>query len=188
MNYTITTKITTIPVSRIDEFRDVDRFIEYCKVCPNYNNRYSCPPHDIDDEEFLRRYSHAHFILTQIIYDDETKSECTGNKELQNKVLGESRTKVMKAVEDEILKKEIKGGVAVGSSGCHICGECKKRTGQPCANPDRMRYAIDSFGFDITKIMNDLFDTDLSWPKETIPDYQCLVSMFLDDDDDFFLD
>ncbi len=189
MDYTVETKIRTIPVSSLDEFRDVERFLTYCKDCPNFGTRHSCPPHDIDDEEFLGKYTHAHFILTRIIYDEETIALTKDDKQKQNEILYSSRARVLSEVEDQKLVKEVyTGGISVNSSSCNICKDCTKSEGLPCRHPEKMRYAIDSFGFDITKILKDLFDMELSWPKDTIPEYQCLVGMFLDDDDNFFLD
>lgn len=189
MNYTVQTKIKTIPVSRLDEFRNVELFLGYCRECPNFGTRHSCPPHDIDDEAFLRKYTHAHFILTMITYDEDTILSSRDDKQKQNEILYTTRAEVLKQVEDQKLLKELKsGGVSVGSSSCSICKDCTKQEDLPCRYPEKMRYAIDSFGFDITKILSDLFDVTLSWPKDTIPEYQCLVGMFLDDDDNFFLD
>ncbi len=189
MNYSVETKIKTIPVSRLDEFRDVERFLSYCRECPNFGTRYSCPPHNTDDELFLGKYSHAHFILTRIIYDEDTISSSRHDKQRQNEILYESRAKVLRDVEDQKLVKELySGGVSVSSSSCSLCSTCALTEQKPCRHPEKMRYAIDSFGFDITKIMTELFGIELSWPEDTIPEYQCLVGMFLDDDDNFFLD
>ena len=189
MNYTTETIIKTIPVDRLGEFRDVEKFLTYCRECPNFGTRHSCPPHDIDDEKFLEKYTHAHFILTRIIYDDETILLSKGDKEKQNEILYATREKVLREVEDQKLTKELySGGVSVSSSSCSLCKTCAKTENTPCRHPDKMRYAIDSFGFDITKIMTELFGIGLSWPTDTIPEYQCLVGMFLDDDDNFFLD
>ncbi len=188
-NYIVETKIKTIPTTALNEFRDVERFITYCRDCPNYGTKYSCPPHDIDDEEFLSKYTHAHFILTRIIYDEETILSTKDDKQKQNEILYSTRAKVLRDVEDQKIVKELySGGISVGSSACSYCTDCARKEGKDCRYPEKMRYAIDSFGFDITKIMSDLFGIELSWPKDTIPEYQCLVGMFLDDDDNFFLD
>ena len=189
MNYIVETIIRTIPVERLNDFRDPEKFLSYCRECPNFGTRYSCPPHEIDDELFLGKYSHAHFILTRIIYDEETILLSKGDKEKQNEILYETREKVLRDVEDQKLVKELyTGGVSVSSSSCSLCKTCAVTTGESCRHPEKMRFAIDSFGFDITKIMTELFEIELSWPDDTIPGYQCLVGMFLDDDDNFFLD
>ena len=43
--------------SYIEEYVDVETFLECCKSCPNYGNVWSCPPFDFDPIEYWRSFS-----------------------------------------------------------------------------------------------------------------------------------
>ncbi len=41
----------------VSEFRDVPTFEACCKACPNYGNRWGCPPFDHDTLQDLQPYN-----------------------------------------------------------------------------------------------------------------------------------
>lgn len=56
-----------IPVEEyIGRFRDEERFLELCKMCPNFGNSWGCPPFEFDTEDFLLQYRHAHLMAAKI--------------------------------------------------------------------------------------------------------------------------
>ena len=81
------------------------------------------------------------------------------------------------------LEKHIPGSVSLSSGGCNLCKECSRKDGQPCRQPDKMRYSLDAFGFDLTAITKDMFDIDILWCKERLPDYFTLIHGILTGDE-----
>lgn len=185
MKYTHKILTATITADQLRKYRCPEMFIDSCKSCPSYGTRYSCPPFDFDEEEYLFSHRFAHIILTMIYYDKETIEYTRNNPKRQSEVLFNSRMEVFDIIEGMKLKKEKDGGVSVACYSCNDCTDCRRKYGEECISPEKVRYAVAGFGFDITKITKDLFDTDLLWQTETIPEYQCLVGMLLDDSEEF---
>lgn len=73
------------------------------------------------------------------------------------------------------LEKHISGSVSLSSGGCNLCAECSWKDDVPCRQPDKMRYSLDAFSFDLTAITKDMFDIDILWCKERLPDYFRLI-------------
>ena len=49
MNYTLQRFEKEIDIdSYIENYVNIEEFLECCKRCPNYNNVWSCPPYDFD--------------------------------------------------------------------------------------------------------------------------------------------
>ena len=46
-----------------------------------------------------------------------------------------------------------------------------------------MRYSLDAFGFDLSAITKDMFDIDILWCKDNLPDYFTLVHGLLTEDE-----
>ncbi len=187
MKYTTKTHIRTIPADRLGDYRDIEKFMPSCESCPSYGTRYSCPPFDFDTEEYLSSHKFAHFVLTQVFYHEDTIEYTRNSPERQSEVLFKSRMEVFDMIEGLKVGKEKDGGVSIACYSCNDCKNCKRKTGEECHSLHKMRYAIAGFGFDITKIAGELFGISLLWQNETIPEYQCLVGMFLDDNEEFSL-
>ena len=73
------------------------------------------------------------------------------------------------------LEAQIPGSVALSSGGCIYCENCTRESGRPCRRPDRMRYSLDAFGFDLTAITKDMFQIDIIWCKDSLPEYFTLI-------------
>ena len=50
----------------INNFRDPERFMEYCRQCPMYGKTWACPPYGFDIEEYLHGYRFATIIMAKI--------------------------------------------------------------------------------------------------------------------------
>lgn len=181
--YRIEHKIAHLPVSDyIRNYRDVDRFMGYCKVCDKYNTCWACPPFDYDTDEYMPPYHEAYIIGTKIGFDPETIRDHRGTDvivPLMDKVIEEVR----RLLDPQLLRLEEKhpGGHAFYAGTCHICpmGKCARRDGKPCVAPERVRPALEALGFDIGKSTTDLLSIDLKWSHDGIlPDYLTLVSGF----------
>ena len=54
----------------VSEFRDVPTFEACCKACPNYGNRWGCPPFDHDTLQDLQPYNKVMLIGAKITPHD----------------------------------------------------------------------------------------------------------------------
>lgn len=79
------------------------------------------------------------------------------------------------------LEKEYPNSRAFFAGTCHICPaeKCTRVTGDTCIAPDRVRPALEAFGFDITKTAAQLLHIEMKWSREGIlPEYFTMVSGF----------
>ncbi len=142
------------------EYRDEDRFMGMCRRCPNYGRLWSCPPFDFDSTAMLRRWTKALIVAMEIDIPERTP-------------VGEaaSLTRAPRTeLENRLLEMEREcGGLAFGFSGmCLRCENCTRSEGKPCCHPDKVRPALEAYGFDIGKTVTDLFGLQLQWAEGDI--------------------
>jgi predicted metal-binding protein len=181
MKYQITEITVTIKVAEyIRDYRDVDKFIVYCKQCNRYNACWSCPPYDFDPTGCMMKHENAHIIGTKINIDKALLNECTGIqpcKDASYQILGEVRRSL--DVKLLALEQYYPGSRAFFAGTCRLCelGDCTRIFGKRCIYPDKIRPSLEAFGFDISKTSSQLLNTELQWgSKERLPDYFVLVS------------
>ena len=64
------------------DYVDVERFLECCKQCPNYNTKWSCPPYDFDvKERYWNNYKYLHLFAVKINLSDDIASSVGGSKQ-----------------------------------------------------------------------------------------------------------
>lgn len=140
-------------------YRDVRYFIELCKQCRNYGNSWLCPPFEFDVDEHLKRWNTAMIVLFRF--------ERPKNADTQESIKALFREHRIE-MEKRLLELEWEyGGLAVGFSGeCPLCDECARKKGAKCVHPDKSRPSLESYGFNIGKTMEDLFDIQIEWAKD----------------------
>ncbi len=157
----------------IARFRDEARFLELCKKCRNYGNKWECPPFDFDTDRFLRQYTYIHLMAKKIV---PIQKDMPMNK--SQELIKPERIRI----EKELLEMEHRYGgrafFAYGGKCLHCNGdECIRKYHRPCPHPDKVRSSLAAFGFDIGKTLAELFGIKLLWGKEGImPEYLMLVS------------
>lgn len=150
-------------------------FIKYCQACENYQANWACPPLAFSPEDYLEDFKSLVVILVKIDLDEEEKEASRGQDLLKESI------RILRPVKEkycqELLKREEAqaGSRALFPGSCTYCETCQRKKGLPCLRPEVMRYSMDSFGFDVSKITTDLFGVPLLWGRETFPDYYSLV-------------
>lgn len=173
------TTITTnsLPMTEfIKRYQDQEKFMAYCKECPNYSTLWSCPPLQFTANELLQDFNYINLIAVKVIYTEETiKSAVTPEKvkEITTNSLREVKTRLAETVLD--LEGEFSGSIGLASGGCHLCVDCTRPDDLPCRIPEKMRYSLDSFGFDLTAITAELLQIELKWPQNGLPEYYTLI-------------
>lgn len=182
--YKVSHTVTSIELTDyIKDYRDVDKFIVYCKQCNRYNTCWACPPFSFNTDDCLSEYKVAHIIGTKVMLDKDLIKNNIG-WELCTKISYSIIEKVRLDLDKKLLELESQypGGKAFFAGTCHICKNehCTRIKGEPCIAPDKIRPSLESFGFDISKTSFELLNIEMKWSKEGIlPEYFTLVSGLL---------
>lgn len=165
-----------IPVEDyISVYCDSDRFIEYCRRCPSYGKFWACPPFESEQEQLLRQWKNALLIACRIDLPDGVDQQTDFRKLL---------LPFRERLEHSLLQLELQTkGMAFGfSGGCYRCDECRRSRGEKCCHPDKVRPALEAYGFDIGKTMEELFHIDLEWATDNyVPRSLTLVGALFHD-------
>lgn len=120
----------------VEKYIDIDRFLACCKECPNYGNKYTCPPHDFDVLQFWLSFSELEVSAVTI----------PGTHDYE-----QAETLLM----DELLEEE----AWQPGSLCLSAGNAGN------VETSRMRYSIESLGGNVSKLCKDLLGISLEWGK-----------------------
>lgn len=161
----------------IARYRDPERFIEYCRRCPNFGASWACPPFEADAADFLYGYRHVLLIATKIT---PLRSGLP---------LGETQRLIRPErlrLEKRLLEMErLYGGRSLAYAGsCLHCpeGSCARRQGAPCRHPERVRPSLEAWGFDVGATAAELLGIPLEWGRDgLLPKYLTLVCGFFHD-------
>lgn len=156
-----------------------DTFIEYCKACQYYNKIWACPPYSFDVEKLLEGYRYA-YIMGSKLYIDRLGSgfhELQQNRDMElvaNEIFKTARLALDERL-DEFADRENEPMVLYAGR-CLLCDSCNREAGKPCIYPGKMHYSLESIGFDVASICEEVLEDKLQWAKDTLPEYFLLVS------------
>lgn len=164
----------------IRNYRDADRFIEYCKACGNYGAIWVCPPYTSDPAGKIGHYKYVHIIGTQLWIDEATRhtpSDPGEQKDISYRIMEEGR----KGLDERLLaiEKQYPGSRAFFAGSCFLCRkeDCTRPAGEPCLHPDKARSSLEAYGFDISRTAAELLGIELKWSENLVlPAYFTLVS------------
>jgi len=134
----------------------------FCERCPKYGQYWSCPPHSFDPIELLSEFKYASVVAIKIHLDHlDSKTERLEYYNQQKRLLNE-----------QILNSEkmFSESMALISGNCWICEECTRMKGEACILPEKQRYSLESLGFKLSDILQELFNEKLQWTKGKTPD------------------
>ncbi len=183
MRYNVEYQLDHIDMPRFrKKYQDRDKFMAFCRECPRYDSLWSCPSLSFDVDKFLEPYVWINLLCAKIHLDDETiRAADTADK---IKAMGWDIVSVVKLDTDDRLRKleaQVPESLSLSSGGCNLCKNCTRKSGSPCRQPDKMRYSLDAFGFDLTAITKDVFHIDILWCKDSLPKYFTLIHGLLAD-------
>ena len=166
-------KTVSVP-EYIEGYVNVEEFLECCKVCGNYERKWSCPPYDFEPvKDYWSKFEHFYVVGKKMILREEEKEHW---EDLMKQVKQE--------LTETLFQEEAKhpGSRSLSAGSCHICGEgnCSKPLGEPCRYPEKMRYSIESLGGNVGLTASKLLGVELQWIEEgKLPDYFVLVGGLL---------
>ncbi len=156
-------------------FRDVEKFIVFCKDCPNYKKTWVCPSYEVEPP--LREFRHITIIGTKI-YNQQVQ-EIESVEQMQRagvEILGPMRERLdAKLLE---LESQVPSSRTLFGGSCRRCpqGECTRPSGKPCIKPQEARNSLEALGFDVGRTTSDLLGIEIKWgTASTLPDYYTLV-------------
>ena len=153
--------------------------IEYCRECEYYNKIWACPPYDFDLAGLLERYQYAYIIGSKLYMNDlgESFKELLDNKNLEyvsNEIYKTARFVLDKKIVAVGKKQEHLCILLAGR--CLICQNCTREKQLPCIQPEKMHLSLESIGFDVASMCQDILGEEILWAKENLPVYLFLVS------------
>lgn len=157
----------------LNDFRNVDYFLNLCRQCPNYGRSWACPPFEKDYTEILESFENIAIFLCKI-------APVRKNTPLSQ--VGEYFIPVREKIEKMLLDLEkINDGLSFSFAGkCLYCKEeCARCHGKSCVHPSLVRPSLEAVGFDMSLTAKNLFNTEILWGKDgNIPEYLTFISGF----------
>lgn len=152
----------------------VEEFLDMCKACENYDQKWSCPSYDFDPvEDYWKKFQSLDVVGKKMILDEE-------DKENWQTLMAEVKADLTKEL---YAREQLRpGSQSLSAGSCQICGEnnCAKKIGEPCRFPDKLRYSIESLGGNVGLTCSKLLGIRLQWIEEgQVPDYFVLVGGLL---------
>ena len=153
--------------------------IEYCKACQYFDKIWTCPPYNFNLIEVLDSYQYAYIIGSKLYTQDlgEAFKEQSKNKDIEtvtNEIYKAARG-VLDSKLDAIDENELNLCVLLAGR-CMECDCCTREKQLPCIHPEKMHFSLESIGFDVASICEDILEDKILWAKESLPEYIILVS------------
>lgn len=178
----------------IDEYVNVEEFLEYCKECPNYEKKWSCPPYDFDVLEYWKQFKTLLVVGYRIVFDDEVCNK-TYTKEEINEITEKVLTAEKENMTEELydMEADFEGSISLSAGSCSLCGgtlmteshcsrvECPNgKASECCRHYDKLRYSIESLGGNVGKTCSKLMRDEIEWIEEgKLPKHYMLVGGLL---------
>ena len=159
----------------LEMFVDKSYFDILCKKgCPNYGNKWSCPPYAPDYIKFVEKYE---FIDIFMLYIELDQFDYIKQDYLKIK----AANSIMKSRIDKGLRNSMNENEFYVSTGsCRLCKSCKKKVGEPCAYPEYRTYSFVALGINVSLLTIDIFQRELLWySTKNLPQYTSVVAGLL---------
>lgn len=169
-------------IDQIKQYHQPGVFIEYCKACKYYNKIWTCPPYDFDITKMLEEYKYAYIIGSKLNTNDLGASfdKILANKDLEY-VTGEIHRAARRVLDEKLVAiGKGKENVCILLAGrCLICNSCTREKQFPCIHKEEAHFSLESLGFNVGAICEDILGEKLLWAKESLPEYFIFVSAIL---------
>lgn len=151
---------------------DIPKFLAYCQKCPNYNNRWACPPYDFDVEARWREYASLRILGLKITPADDTARALA--KDNPAALLAPYKQKLLQHLTG--MQNDAPSSLLLSAGSCNRCTVCTRAEGQPCRFPGSAHPSIEALGGDVAKTTEELLSLKLLWSRDgQPPQYYILV-------------
>ena len=176
----------------IDGYRDIKRFLSYCKKCRSYEKTWACPPFCFDVDNYVSRFQHTFIIGTKIDFSEDIR-RLSNSVEMRDELSSDAMhvaVDCLRTLHDRLLQL-FPNTISFLVGPCRLCKQepCARLQGLPCRHPSEVRHSIESVGFDVGKTTSDLLGIELKWSTDhNLPEYITIVTaLFTSDDSEQFL-
>jgi predicted metal-binding protein len=169
-------------IEEIKEYFRPDVFIEYCKACKYYGKIWTCPPYGFDITKQFEGYKYVYIVGSRLRLDDlEESLRLVIERESAANAFNGIYEAARKALDDKLMQIEVGGKhLRILLAGrCLQCESCFRERQLPCINPEKAHYSLESLGFDVASMCEDILGYKIQWTKESMPEYLSLVSAIL---------
>lgn len=167
---------TFIKVDSLYEYEQKSKFKNLCaEGCPNYNNKWCCPPFSPTYSKIAEEYSN---VILMLLYCDLSQFNYIKAEYMKVK----ASNAILKSKADKItrfLEKET-SGVMMSNGSCKLCKPCNKKKNLSCKRPMDMRYSLEALGLDVGAVSKEIFNHELLWYKNKLaPKYSSVLTGIL---------
>ena len=169
----------------VRRYRDVPKFLTYCRECSSYGHVWSCPPFEGDVEAMTQGFKQATIWGTNIEFDETTRSRCTSDEQRRN-ISREAIEEAWRTLLPFIYsQEEAHPGSRAFPGRCRLGqpAPCSRIEGKPCRQPERMRSSLEAVGFDVSATARDVLGIELLWSTDgRLPERITLVTALFSHD------
>lgn len=171
----------------IANYRDVDKFIECCKVCKQYRSSWSCPSFNSDPKAGyvnraipdIERFELTTVIGVKIHIDEQTRHQAKDLDE-RNELIKDILLTVRQQIDGKLLalEQQTPDSLLFYAGTCRLCmpEPCSRVENKPCRQPDKMRSTLEAYGFDMGRTTSEFLGVKMKWCKDLeLPPYFTLV-------------
>lgn len=181
---------TELDVSKyVKEYVNVEEFLEYCKQCGSYGQKWACPPFDFDPLEYWHPFQRLFLLGKKIVFDRQEQERLSQEeaKAQMYDILSSEKKKLSNELYE--MEKEFAGSISLSAGGCSLCGDrlmdnhdctrsvCPDSSAkESCRRYPQLRYSIEALGGDVGRTCSKLLGVELEWLEEDkLPSYFMLV-------------
>ncbi|QIB69653.1 metal-binding protein [Aminipila butyrica] len=190
MNYKTEHISTEMEVSKyVKEYVNVEEFLEYCKQCSSYGQKWTCPPFDFDPMGYWNQFQRIVLLGRKIVFDQQDQQQLS--KEAAKEEMYDILAAEKKILSEELYEMEEKlvDSVSLSAGSCSLCGDrlmethsctrsvCPEGSAkESCRYYHKLRYSIEALGGDVGRTCSKLLGVDLEWLEpDKLPSYFVLV-------------
>ncbi len=159
--------LRAISMESLKKYYKPEEIFGHCKGCPSYGKNWSCPPHNFTVMEYIEKYKTAYIVGVKVALEGFKQKEAAIDHYYECRRLANR----------SLLKYEetLSASVALLGGHCDICDSCTREVSAECNFPQKKRHSLESLGFKVSDIIEDLFDDKLQWDKGKTPDSLYIV-------------
>jgi len=164
-------KVRSVPLSKLSGYYRPDEVLGYCKACPGYGRNWSCPPHAVDVETLFRTYRYACIIGAKVrLTDFNDRDDALAHYHTRRRILNERLLDI---------ESDLSAAHVLFSGNCNLCRTCCRKDGRTCIQTDKMRYSLESLGYDVAGVCEAFLDYRLRWDRGQMPEHMVLIAAVL---------
>ncbi len=147
-----------------------ETILGYCAQCKDYGLFWGCPPHEIDGMTLVCGFKSVEIVGLKVTLEQEIES-FEGIYQSARRTLGGYLDRLASNVE----RRQV-----LIAGNCYGCEVCSRKTQQPCKKPEALRFSLESLGFDVSGISENVLNLPILWPEDgSTPDYLVCVGAVL---------